>query len=151
VSSSVGSRLLAVDLLRACKMMSTCTTKQKNGTTVSIRRRSGITTTHCYGHAPHLSAGSTVDRSGRPRDGGPVSLSSSQILTSFLLALEVISGFASNAAAEIGPFDAPDDTLDPNRRVMSQSLTRSSTDVAEYRLRLRPEDGDPSESSGPSP
>ena len=94
-------------------------------------------------HAPY--------KSGRPRDGGPVSLSSSQILTSFPLALEVISGFASNAAAEIGPFDAPADTLDPNRRVMSQSLTRSSTDVAEYRLRLRPEDGDPSESSGPSP
>jgi len=99
--------------------------------------------------APHLSAGPTVDRSGRPRDSGSVSLFSSQILTSLPLAPEVISGFASNAAAEIGPLNAPDDTLDPNRRVMSQSLTRSSTDVAEYRL--RPEDGDPSETSGPSP
>ena len=98
---------------------------------------------------PHISVGPIVDRSGGLPDDGSISHSSSQILTSFPLVPEVISGFDSNGATEIGLLDAPDDTLDSNCRVMSQSFTQSSADVAEYRL--RPEDGDPSETSGPSP
>jgi len=98
--------------------------------------------------APHISVDPTVHQSGRPPEGGPISHTSSQIFAPFPPTPQGISGFDSNAATEIGPLDAPYDTLDPNHRVMSQSFTPSSPDVAEYSL--RPEDGDPSETSGPS-
>ena len=97
----------------------------------------------------HVSADPTLNESGGPPDDGLRSHSSSQTFTPCPLAPEVISGFDLNAAATgIGPLDAPDDTLYPNRRVMSQSFTRSSPHVAGSGL--RPEDGDPSETSGPS-
>ena len=96
----------------------------------------------------HISLNSTANRSDRPQDDRSISPSSSQNLTPFPLAPQVISsGFDSNAT-EIGPLDAPDENLDPNRRIISRSFTPSSPDVAEYSL--RPEDGDPSEISGPS-
>lgn len=69
------------------------------------------------------------------------------MFTPFPLA-QVNSGFDSNATTKIEPLGAPDDTLDLNRRVMSQSSTRSSPEVAEHSLRL--EHGVPSETSGPS-
>ena len=97
----------------------------------------------------HVSTDPTLNESGGPPDDGLISHSLSQTFTPCPLAPEVISGFNLNAAATgIGPLDAPDDTLYPNRRVMSQSFTRSSPDVAGSGL--RPEDGDPSETSGPS-
>ena len=89
--------------------------------------------------APHISANPTVNQSGLSPDDGSVSLSSSQTFTSFPLAPQVVSGFNSNATTEIAPLDAPDDTLDPNRRVMSQSFTPPSPDVPEDSL--RPEGG----------
>jgi len=98
--------------------------------------------------APHLFADPAGNRSGDPPDDGSISQPSSQNFTPFTLAPQVISAFDSNAATEIGPLDAPDDTLDLNRGVMSQSFTRPSPDGAEYSP--RPEDGDPSETSGPS-
>jgi len=99
--------------------------------------------------APHISADPTVNQSDHSPDDGPLSLSSSQIFTSFPLTPQVVSGFDSNTTTEIGLFDGPEDTLDPNLRAMSQSFTPSSPDVAESSL--RPEDGDdPSETSGPS-
>jgi len=99
--------------------------------------------------APHISTDPTVSQSGRSPDDGSMSLSSSQTFTSFPLTPQVVSGFDPNATTEIGPLDPPDDTLGPIRRVISQSFTPSSPDVAEYSL--RPEDGDdPSETSGPS-
>ena len=52
-----------------------------------------------------------------------MSHSSSQIFTPFPLAPQVISRFDSNGATEIGRLDAPDDTLDLNRRFMSHSST----------------------------
>jgi len=90
--------------------------------------------------APHISTDPTVNQSGRPLDYGPIPLSSSQIFTPSHLT-QVISGFDSNATTELGPLDTPDDTLDPNPRVVSQSFTGSSPDVAEYSL--RPEVGGP--------
>jgi len=97
--------------------------------------------------APHLSADPAVNQSGGPPEDGSISYSSSQIFTTSTLAPQVITAFDSNAATEIGPLDAPDDTLDPNRGVMSQSFIPSSPDAAEYSL--RPEGGDPSDTSGP--
>jgi len=44
---------------------------------------------------------------------------------------------------EIGPLDAPDDTLDPNRRLVSQSLTQPLPDITADRPQL--EDHDQSE------
>jgi len=75
--------------------------------------------------ARHISADPTVNESGGPQDDGSISLSPSQLPTPFKFPLspEVISGFDSNATTEIGPLDAPDDTLDPNRRLVSQPLT----------------------------
>jgi len=89
--------------------------------------------------APHISAGPTVNQSGRSPDDRSISLSPSQIFTSFPLTPQVVSGFDSNSTTAIGPLDAPNDTLDPNRRVMSQSFTPSFPDVAEHSL--QPEDG----------
>ena len=97
--------------------------------------------------APHPSADPTVNQSGGPPNDGSISHPLSQIFTPFTLAPQVISGLDSNAAAEIGPLDAPDNTLDPNFGVMFQSFTPSSPDVAEYSLRP---DGEPSGTSGPS-
>ena len=96
--------------------------------------------------APHISVHPTVNQSARPPDGS-ISHSSSQISSHFPLAPQVISGVGSTAATEVGPLDAPDDTVDPNHRVMSQSFTQSSPGVAENSL--RPGDGGPSEISGP--
>jgi len=98
--------------------------------------------------ALQLSADPTVKQSGGPPEDGSISHPSSQNFAPFTLAPQVISSFDSNAATEIGPLDAPNDTLDPNRGVMSQSFIPSSSDAAEYSL--RPEGGDPSETSGPS-
>ena len=67
--------------------------------------------------APHISTAPTMNQSGRPPDDGSISHSSSQIPTRFPLT-QGISGFDSNAATEIGPLNAPDDTPDPNRHVM---------------------------------
>jgi len=99
--------------------------------------------------APHPSADPTVNQSGGPPNDGSISHPLSQIFTPFTLALQVISGFDSNAATEIGPLDAPGDTLDPNRGVMPQSFTRPPPDVAGHSLRP---DGEPSasETFGPS-
>jgi len=98
--------------------------------------------------APHISADPTVNQSDRSPEDGSMSHSSSQNFTPFPLAPQVISGFDSNGATEIGRLDAPDDTLDLNRRFMSHSSTPSSPGAAEYSL--QPGDGDPSETSGPS-
>jgi hypothetical protein len=67
--------------------------------------------------APHISADPTAKQSGHPPEDGSISQAPSQILTPFSIASEVTSSFDSNAATEIGPLD--DQTLDPNRRVMS--------------------------------
>ena len=80
--------------------------------------------------APHISADSTVNQPVRSPDDRSTSLSSSQIFTSFPLTPQMVSSFDSNTTTEIGPLDAPDDTLDPNLRVMSQSFIPSSPDVA---------------------
>ena len=94
--------------------------------------------------APHVSAPRTVNESSIPPGDGSISHFSSQILTAFPLAPEVISSFNPNAATESGPLDAPVDTLDPNRHAStSQSFPRSLPDVAEYSVQS--EDGDPSE------
>jgi hypothetical protein len=81
-----------------------------------------------------------VNQSGRPPDGGSVSLSSSQNFTPFPLALQV---FDSKATQETGPLDTPGDTLDPNRRVVFQSLTHLFPDLTADSPRL--EDRDKSE------
>jgi len=81
--------------------------------------------------APHISADPTANQSGRLPDDRSISVSSSQNFTSSSLAPQVISGFDSNATKEIGPLDTPDDTLDPNRSVISQPFAPSSPDVAE--------------------
>ena len=77
--------------------------------------------------APHVSNDPTVNQSGRSPDDGLISPSSSRILTPFQvpLASRVITGFSSNAAPKFGPLDTPDDTQDPNRRVVSQSPSPS--------------------------
>jgi hypothetical protein len=95
---------------------------------------------------PRISADPLGNQSGCSPDDGSISLSSFQMFTPFTP--QVISGFDSNTTTEIGLLDAPDDTLDPNRHVMSQSFTPPSRNVAQYSL--RPEDGDSSETSGPS-
>jgi hypothetical protein len=96
--------------------------------------------------APHISADLTVSQSGHSPGGGSISHPPSQIFTPLPLASDVTSNLDSNTATEIGPLDAPDRTLDPNPRVMSQSFTPSSPVVTEYSL--RPKDGDLSETSG---
>jgi len=83
--------------------------------------------------APHISADPAVNQSGRPPDDGSISHPSSQTFTPFTLAPQVISSFDSNAATEIRPLDAPDNTLDPNLGVMSRSFTPPS-DVVGYSL-----------------
>jgi len=99
--------------------------------------------------APHMSADPTVNQSVRSPDDGSTSRSSSRTPTSFPLSTQVVSGFDSNPTTGTVPLDTPQDTLDPNRRVISQSFTSSSPDGAGYSL--RPEDGDnPSASFGPS-
>jgi len=74
----------------------------------------------------YISTDHIVNESGGPRDGGSISQSSSQ---NFPLTPQVVFGFGSNATPEIGPLDAPDDTLDPNRRVDSQSLMQPFPDI----------------------
>ena len=96
--------------------------------------------------APHISADLTVSQSGRSPEGGSTSHPPSQIVIPFPLASEVTSNLDSNTATEIGPLDAPDRTLDPNPRIMSQSFTPPSPDVTEFSL--RPKGGDLSETSG---
>ena len=83
-----------------------------------------------------------MNQSGRPPDDGSISPSSSQIFTPFPLTPRATPSLGSNAATKVGPLDASDDTLDPNRRLMTQSFTPPFHDVAEYSL--RPEGGDPS-------
>ena len=91
--------------------------------------------------APQIFDNPPVNQSGRSPDDGPISLSSSQNFTPYPLAPQVIPSFDSNITTEIGPLSAPDDTLDSNLHVMSQSFTQSSPDITQYSL--RPEDGDP--------
>ena len=86
--------------------------------------------------ASHISAAPTVNESGGLRDGGSISHSSSQIFTPFPLAPQVISSSDSNAAPEIGPVDAPGDTLGPNRRVVSQSSMQPFPDMTADSPRL---------------
>ena len=69
-----------------------------------------------------------------PPGNGSISISSSQISTHIPLSPQVISGPNSNAGTELGPLNAPHDTLDLNRHAMFQSFTPSSPDVAEYSL-----------------
>ena len=88
----------------------------------------------------NISADPTVNESGGPRDDGSISHTSSQNLTPFPLAPHVISGFDSNATPEIGPLDTPDDTLDPNRRVVSQSLMQPFPDITADSPRLEDHD-----------
>ena len=52
------------------------------------------------------------------------------IFTSFPVPPQVISCFDSNATTEIGPLDAPNDTLDQNYRVVSQSPTQPFPDIS---------------------
>ena len=93
--------------------------------------------------ASHVSADPTVNESGGPRDDGSISHSSSQNFTPFPLDPHVISGFDSNATPEIGPLDTHHDTLDPNRRVVSQSLMQPFPDITADSPQL--EDHDQSE------
>ena len=98
--------------------------------------------------APHISGDSTVNQSGRSPDDGSKSHPPCPNFTPLPLAPRVISVLDSNTTTKIGLLDTPDDTLDPNRRVIPQPLTSPSPDVAQYDL--RPEDGGPSETSDPS-
>ena len=95
--------------------------------------------------ATHISGDPTVsqpeERSSEDRST-PHPPSPSQNFTPLPLAF-----FDSNAATEMGPLDSPDHTLNPNRHVMSQSLTSSSPGAAEYSLRS--DNGDPSGTSSP--
>ena len=93
----------------------------------------------------HISADPTVGQSGRSPEDGATSQPPSQIFIPFPLTSEVTSSLDSNAATEIRPLDAPDRTLDPNPRIMSQSFTPSFPDVTDYSLRSK--DGDMSETS----
>jgi len=82
--------------------------------------------------AHHISADPTVNQSGGPPDDGLASLTSSQNFTSFTpfpFASRAISCFNSGATTEIGPPDAPGDTLDPDGRIVPQSLTQPFPDV----------------------
>ena len=79
--------------------------------------------------APYISADPIVNESGGPLDDGSMSLSPSQISTTSPLASLVISCFDSNATTQIGPLDAPDDALDPNRRTVSLPLTQPLPDM----------------------
>ena len=96
--------------------------------------------------SPHISADLTVGQSGRSPEDRSTPHPPSQIATPFPLASGVTSCSDLNAATEMRPLDAPDRTLDPNPRIMSQPFTPSSPDVTEYSL--RPKDGDLSETSG---
>ena len=90
--------------------------------------------------SPCIYADPTVNQSGSTPAGGSVSLSLSQNFTPSPFALQV---FDSKATQETGPLDTPDDTLDPNRRVMSQTLTHLFPDLTTDSPRL--EDHDKSE------
>lgn len=74
--------------------------------------------------APHTSASPSVNQSGVPLHDGPMSLSSTRISTPLPLPAREISHFDSNATTEVGPPGASNDTLDLDRRVVSQSLTQ---------------------------
>ena len=74
--------------------------------------------------APHTSASPSVNQSGVPLRDGPMSLSSTRISTPLPLPAREISHFDSNTTTEVGPPGASNDTLDLDRRVVSQSLTQ---------------------------
>jgi len=86
--------------------------------------------------ARHISADPTVNQSGGPPDDGLMSPSSPPIFTPFPLASRAISRFDSNATTKIGPPDAPGDTLDPDGRAVSLSLTQPFPDVTADSPRL---------------
>jgi hypothetical protein len=79
--------------------------------------------------ALHIFADPTVNPSGGPWDDGSTSLSPSQNLTPFPLASQAISHSDLNPTTEIGSPDAPDDTLDLERHIVSHSPTLPLPDI----------------------